>query len=92
MVSVLDSLPATLQRRLASLRIKHAATHGSDGTLRKGYTQPKDAQQAPGAYHPMVRVVPETGEVALYLGRRPNAYIEGMALSDSEVCSAARSR
>ena len=38
----------------------------------------------------MVRVVPETGEVALYLGRRPNAYIEGMALSDSEVRSAAR--
>ena len=39
---------------------------------------------APGAYHPMVLRHPETGIDALYLGRRQDAYVEGLPLAESE--------
>ncbi|HAA91475.1 MAG TPA: taurine catabolism dioxygenase TauD, partial [Rhodospirillaceae bacterium] len=34
--------------------------------------------------HPIVRTHPETGRKSLFLGRRPNAYMEGLPLQDSE--------
>ena len=37
-----------------------------------------------GARHPLVRTDPETGRRGLFLGRRPNSYIVGMSVSDSE--------
>ena len=43
-----------------------------------------DPREAPGASHPIVRTHPVTGRKALFLGRRRNAYVEGMALDDSE--------
>jgi len=38
---------------------------------------------SPGVYHPLVGIHPETGRSALYLGRRRNAYIGGLPLSES---------
>ena len=35
-------------------------------------------------YHPIVCTHPETGRKGLYLGRRRNAYVEGMELAESE--------
>ena len=37
-----------------------------------------------GARHPLVRTDPKTGRKALFLGRRPNSYIVGMEVADSE--------
>ena len=37
-----------------------------------------------GARHPLVRTDPETGRKALFLGRRPNSYMLGMEVAESE--------
>jgi taurine dioxygenase len=37
-----------------------------------------------GTLHPLVCIHPETGRRCLYLGRRRNAYIAGLALTESE--------
>jgi len=43
-----------------------------------------DPSKAPGPTHPLVRTHPESGREALYLGRRLNCYIMGLALGESE--------
>jgi taurine dioxygenase len=52
--------------------------------MRKGYQDVSDPRSAPGARHPLVRRHPETGRECLFLGRRRNSYIVGLALDDSE--------
>jgi taurine dioxygenase len=37
-----------------------------------------------GARHPLIRTEPTTGCKALFLGRRPNAYVLGLEVSESE--------
>jgi alpha-ketoglutarate-dependent taurine dioxygenase len=37
-----------------------------------------------GARHPLVRTDRQTGRKALFLGRRPNSYVTGMSVADSE--------
>ena len=39
---------------------------------------------SPGAWHPLVCAHPETKRRTLYLGRRRNAYIQGLPLAESE--------
>jgi taurine dioxygenase len=78
------SLPASLQRRVATLRIKHDGTYNSGGYIREGVTPTSDPRDSPGAYHPLAYTHPETGRRGLYLGRRRNAYIEGLPLPESE--------
>jgi taurine dioxygenase len=79
-----DELPEALKRRLAGLRVKHDGTYNSGGYLRQGVTATDDPREAPGTYHPIVCTHPETGRKCLYLGRRRNAYLEGMGLAESE--------
>jgi taurine dioxygenase len=52
--------------------------------LRPGYTGEEDIRTTPGPKHPMVRRHPETGYDALYLGRRPHAYVDGLPLDESD--------
>jgi taurine dioxygenase len=78
------SLPAALQRQVETLRIKHDGTFNSGGYVREGVTPTSDPRESPGAYHPLVYTHPETGRRGLYLGRRRNAYIEGLPLPESE--------
>ncbi len=47
-------------------------------------TPTDDPRTAPGTLHPLVRVHPETGRRGLYLGRRRNAYIDGLPLQESD--------
>jgi taurine dioxygenase len=47
-------------------------------------TPSDDPREAPGTIHPLVCTHPETGRKCLYLGRRRNAYIDGLSLADSE--------
>ena len=79
-----DELPDALRRRVAGLRLKHDATYNSGGYVREGIAATDDPVASPGTYHPIICTHPETGRRCLYLGRRRNAYIEGLPLAESE--------
>ena len=84
MLGALAALPAELAEQARRFRVKHDAAHDSIGKLRRGHRDVDDPRDAPGAYHPMVLRHPETGRDALYLGRRQDAYVEGLSLEASE--------
>ena len=63
---------------------KHDAAHDSIGKLRPGHHHAPNPLEAPGAVHPMARRHPENGTEALFLGRRQDAYVEGLSLTESE--------
>ena len=84
MYGVYDALPAHLKERIAGLEIKHDGTYNSGGYLRQGVTPSDDPKTSPGAVHPLVCTHPATGRRMLYLGRRRNAYLVGLELSQSE--------
>ncbi len=81
-----EGLPEALRERLASLKLKHQASHNAQGGKRPGYRHLDidDPREMPGPVHPMVRVHPRTGRKALYLGRRFGAYVPGLKLAASE--------
>ena len=64
--------------------MKHDGTYNSGGYTRQGVTPTGDPRTSPGTLHPLVSVHPETGRRCLYLGRRRNAYIEGLSLDESD--------
>ena len=84
MVAALRALPRDLASKARKLRIKHDAAHDSIGKLRRGHRHAADPRAAPGAVHPMVRRHPENGTEALFLGRRQDAYVDGLPLAQSE--------
>lgn len=84
MYSVYRALPADLKERIADLKIKHDGTYNSGGYVRQGVTPSDDPRTSPGAIHPLVCTHPDTGRRMLYLGRRRNAYLVGLALAESE--------
>lgn len=84
MYAIYDALPDELKRRIADLKIKHDGTYNSGGFVRQGVTPTDDPRTSPGAVHPLVCVHPDTGREMLYLGRRRNAYLVGLELSQSE--------
>ena len=84
MIGAFEDLPADLKRRIATLQVKHDGTYNSGGYLRAGVAPTDDPVTAPGTLHPAVTRIPETGEAALYLGRRRMAYISGLSRADSE--------
>jgi len=79
-----ETLPAELKRQIEGQMCRHDASRNSAGELRRGYVDAPDASQTVGADHPLVRTHPATRRKALFLGRRRNAYIPGLALADSE--------
>lgn len=79
-----EGLPADLKTAVEGKRANHDSSYTSAGELRAGAKPVEAVDQAPGARHPIVRTHPETGRKALFLGRRRNAWIEGMAVPDSE--------
>src|ERR1700676_12826 len=78
-----DALPAPLQRRIEGLRVKHDGTYNSGGYVREGVAPSDDPRTSPGTLHPLVCTHPDTGRRALYLGRRRNAYVEGLPPDES---------
>jgi taurine dioxygenase len=79
-----ESLPSELKQRIEGLRVKHDGTYNSGGYVRQGITATDNPMTSPGAWHPLVCTHPETKRRLLYLGRRRNAYIDTLSLSDSE--------
>jgi taurine dioxygenase len=84
MFAAYASLPADLKQAADGRIAVHDASTNSAGMLRKGYQEVTDVRQTVGARHPLVRVEPKTGRKALFLGRRPNAYVVGLDVPESE--------
>jgi taurine dioxygenase len=79
-----EEMPAALKRRVEGRRLKHDGTYNSGGYVREGVTPTDDPVISPGTYHPIGLRHPDTGRIALYLGRRRNAYIEELSREESE--------
>jgi taurine dioxygenase len=84
MFTAYETLPADMKRTAEGKIAVHDASRNSAGFLRKGYEEVTDVRETVGARHPLVRSDPATGRKALFLGRRPNAYIVGLEVADSE--------
>ena len=84
MCAAYDNLPAALKERAKKLWIKHDGTRDSGGNLRKGVEDDDNPVTARGYPHPAVIRDPGTGKPALFLGRRPRAYVMGLPLAESE--------
>jgi taurine dioxygenase len=84
MYAVYESLPPALQRRIEGLSLKHDGTYNSGGYVRQGVEAVDDPLASPGEVHPLVCTHPESRRRTLYLGRRRNAYITGLSLTESE--------
>lgn len=84
MYKAYETLPDDLRHEVDGRLCNHDSSTTSVGELRVGAGAVGDVRAAPGAKHPMVRVHPETGGRALYLGRRLNAYVPGLGLAESE--------
>ena len=52
--------------------------------MRKGLQASNDPRSSIGTPHPAIIEHPVSGEAALYLGRRRNAYVMGLELAESE--------
>ena len=79
-----ETLPEALKKRIEGKKLKHDGTYNSGGYVRQGITAVDDPITSPGTFHPLVCTHPETKRRALYLGRRRNAYIDGLSLAQSE--------
>jgi taurine dioxygenase len=84
MFAAYAALPADLKNAVDGKSAVHDASTNSAGLLRKGYRRVADVRATVGAHHPLVRTEPATGRKALFLGRRPNAYVPGLAVAASE--------
>jgi taurine dioxygenase len=84
MKSALARMPRQLVERIQNLDIKHDGTYDSGGYVRKGMTASQDPRTSVGTPHPIIIEHPVSGERALYLGRRLNAYIMGLEVVESE--------
>jgi taurine dioxygenase len=84
MFAAYESLPADLKKAVEDKIAVHDASRNSAGMLRKGYKEVTDVRETVGAHHPVVRTDPKTGRKALFLGRRPNAYVLGLSVAESE--------
>src|ERR1700730_2273086 len=84
MFAAYESLPDDLKKAAEGKIAVHDASRNSAGMLRKGYREVTDVRETVGARHPLVRTDPATGRKALFLGRRPNSYVVGMEVAESE--------
>ena len=84
MKDALKRMPRALVERIKHLSIKHDGTFDSGGFTRMGLTATNDPRTSVGTAHPAIIQHPVSGDFALYLGRRRNAYVMGLELADSE--------
>jgi alpha-ketoglutarate-dependent taurine dioxygenase len=84
MKAALAKMPRKLLERIRSLDIKHDGTYDSGGYVRKGLKASTDPRTSVGTPHPVIIEHPVSGDAALYLGRRRNAYVMGLELAESE--------
>ena len=81
---VLNSLPEDLRQAVSGRLCKHDPSLSSTGVRRADYDEVVDVSKSLGPDHPLVRTHPDTKQKSLFLGRRPNAYIVGLSVGESE--------
>jgi taurine dioxygenase len=84
MFAAYETLPEDLKKAAQGKIAVHDASTNSAGMLRKGYKRVTNVRDVVGAHHPLIRTEPHTGRKALFLGRRPNSYVLGLEVSESE--------
>jgi taurine dioxygenase len=84
MYTAYETLPGDLKGAIEGRSCIHDASKNSAGELRQGFQRTLDVRQTPGAVHPLVRLHPLSRRKALFLGRRPGAYIHGLPVEESE--------
>ena len=84
MFTAYETLAPELKRAIEGRTCIHDSSRNSAGELRKGFQRTLDVRQTPGAVHPLVRLHPVNKRKALFLGRRPGAYIHGLSVDESE--------
>ena len=84
MYTAYETLPDELKAAVEGKTCIHDSSRNSAGELRKGFQTTLDVRKTPGAIHPLVRLHPLTKRKALFLGRRPGAYIHGLPVEESE--------
>jgi taurine dioxygenase len=84
MYAAYETLPERLKRAVEGKTCIHDSSRNSAGELRQGFQRTVDVRHTPGAVHPLVRLHPVTKRKALFLGRRPGAYIHGLPVGESE--------
>ena len=84
MFAAYEALPRELKQAVEGKRLVHDASRNSAGLLRKGYSEVRDVRETVGATHPIVRTDPLKRRRGLFLGRRPNSYIVGLQVAESE--------
>jgi taurine dioxygenase len=84
MFAAYEALSEELKKATEDKVAIHDASRNSAGMLRKGYKDVTDVRETIGARHPLVRTDPDSGRKALFLGRRPNGYVIGLSVADSE--------
>jgi taurine dioxygenase len=84
MCAAYENLPPALKEKAKRLWIKHDGTRDSGGNVRQGVVDDPNPKTAKGHPHPAVIRDPGTGKPALFLGRRPRAYVMGLELDESE--------
>ena len=84
MYAALDGMPDDLRKKIEGRSIKHDGTYNSGGFVRKGVEESDDPLSCEGTLHPAICEHEKTGMPVLYLGRRRNAYVDGLSLEASE--------
>jgi len=84
MYAAYETLPDKLKRAVEGKTCIHDSSRNSAGELRRGFQTTVDVTKTPGAVHPLVRLHPMTKRKALFLGRRPGAYVHGLSVEESE--------
>jgi taurine dioxygenase len=84
MYAAYEAMPHELKGAVEGKRLVHDASRNSAGLRRKGYFEVRDVRETVGATHPIVRTDPRSGGRSLFLGRRPNSYIVGLEVAESE--------
>lgn len=84
MFAALEEMPEDLRTKIEGRFIKHDGTYNSGGYVRQGLEANDDPLTCAGTLHPAICAHQATGRPVLYLGRRRNAYIDGLPLEESE--------
>ena len=84
MFAALEDMPGDLRAQIEGRSIKHDGTYNAGGYVRKGVEASDDPLTCAGTLHPAICVHHPTGRPVLYLGRRRNAYVDGLSLEASE--------
>ena len=84
MFAALEDMPVRLRKKIEGRLIKHDGTYNSGGYVRQGLSANDDPLTSEGVLHPAVCAHPVTGKPVLYLGRRRNSYVDGLARQESE--------